>query len=68
MKLGTGESFVFSLSSFLCVNDEGAAKLGSGVMKMKTRGRKGVDIGRSKMAGATGGPADHVQGEGDGNE
>jgi hypothetical protein len=51
VRLDVGESLVFSPSSFLCLNGEGRQKLGTGVMKMKTRGRKGLDIGKSGMAG-----------------
>ena len=51
VKLSVGESLVISPSSFLCSNGEGRQKLGTDVMKMKTRGRKGIDIGKSRMAG-----------------
>lgn len=51
VKLNAGESLVFSPSSFLCLDHQGKGKLGTGVMKMKTRGRKGIDSGKSKMAG-----------------
>jgi hypothetical protein len=49
VKLNTGESLVFSPSSFLCLDHEGKKKLGTGVVKMKTRGRKDIDSGKSKM-------------------
>lgn len=48
--LNTGESFVFSPSSYLCVEDEKARKLASGSVRMKTRLRIGADRGQSKMA------------------
>ncbi len=51
VKLGTGESFVFSPSSFVCLEGGKEARLGTGVMRMKTRKRGGRDLGRSKMAG-----------------
>ena len=50
-KLRVGESFVFSPTSFVCVNDQGEKKLGTEFMKMTTRRRKGVDSGKSKLAG-----------------
>jgi hypothetical protein len=52
VNLNAGQSLVFSPSSFLCLDDDGKGKLGTGFMKMKTRTRKGVDSGRSKMAGS----------------
>ncbi|KAK5166971.1 uncharacterized protein LTR77_007700 [Saxophila tyrrhenica] len=51
VNLATGESFVFSPTSFVCVKDGKEEKLGTGVMKVKTRKREGRDLGRSKMAG-----------------
>ena len=51
VKLNAGQSLVFSPSSFLCLDEKGKNKLGTGFMKMKTRTRKGVDSGNSKMAG-----------------
>lgn len=51
VRLNVGQSLVFSPSSFVCLDKEGAKKLGTGYMKMKTRTRKGIDIGKSKMAG-----------------
>jgi len=48
--LQVGESLVFSPSSYVCVKDSEASKLGSGVMKMMTRSRRGVDAGKSAMA------------------
>lgn len=50
VNLGTGESLVFSASSYLCVEEGMAKKLGSRVVRMKTRRRVGVDGGASKMA------------------
>lgn len=54
VELNTGESFVFSPSSYLCVENGKARKLGSGIVKMKTRLRQGEDGGKSKMAGGAG--------------
>ena len=54
VKLNAGQSLVFSPSAFLCLDETGRSKLGRGFMKMKTRTRKGVDSGRSKMAGGNG--------------
>ena len=51
MELETGESLVFSPSSFVCIKDGVAAKLETGVLKMKTRRGKGVDGGASVLAG-----------------
>lgn len=51
VRLNVGESLVFSPSSFVCMDNEVANKLGTGYMKMKTRSRKGIDFGKSKMAG-----------------
>ncbi len=53
VNLGTGESFVFSPSSFLCFKDGKEGVLGADMVKMKTRSRTGKDLGRSKMAGET---------------
>ena len=50
VELGTGESFVFSPSSYLLCKDGEAKKLGSGILKMKTRKRRGDDGGKSRMA------------------
>jgi hypothetical protein len=50
VNLGTGESFVFSPSSYVCLEEGKEKMLGTGVMKMKTW-REGKDLGRSKMAG-----------------
>ena len=50
--LNAGQSLVFSPSSFVCLDHEGRKKLGTGVMKMKTRIRKGIDSGKSRMAGS----------------
>lgn len=49
--LGTGESFVFSPTSFVCLADGQVKKLGSRSLKMRTRKRDGVDSGQSKLAG-----------------
>lgn len=54
VKLNAGQSLVFSPSSFLYLDQDGRSKLGTGFMKMKTRTRKGVDSGKSKMAGGNG--------------
>ncbi|KAK3717395.1 hypothetical protein LTR37_005784 [Vermiconidia calcicola] len=51
VSLGTGESFVFATSSFLCLEDGKEKMLATKVMKMKTRTKQGPDTGRSKMAG-----------------
>lgn len=51
VKLGVGESFVFSPSSYVCADGEREQKLGIGFMRMKTRSKKGVDSGLSKLAG-----------------
>lgn len=51
VKLNAGQSLVFSPSSFLCLDENERSKLGADFMKMKTRPRKGVDSGKSKMAG-----------------
>lgn len=53
--LGTGESLVFSPSSYLCVEDGAARKLTSGMVRMKTRQRVGEDGGQSKMSRAADG-------------
>ncbi|KAK5136812.1 hypothetical protein LTR08_002108 [Meristemomyces frigidus] len=45
-----GESLVFSPSAYVCVVGTEAKKLGSGVVKMKTRMRQGADSGMSKLA------------------
>jgi len=59
--LKVGESLVFSPSSYIGLKNEGGPeKLGSSVMKMKTRMRMGADGGRSVLAIARDG------GEGDG--
>ena len=50
VELSTGESFLFSPSSYLCVEKGTALKLGSGYLRMKTRLRISDDGGRSKMA------------------
>ena len=49
--LNVGESLVFSPSSFLCLDEDGhAEKVGSRIVKMKTRLRRGVDGGLSVLA------------------
>ncbi|KAK5724421.1 hypothetical protein LTR15_004466 [Elasticomyces elasticus] len=50
LSLPVGESLVFSPASYLCVNDGEPKKLGSGVMRMRTRMRKGGDAGRSLLS------------------
>ena len=52
--LQTGESLVFSPSSFLYFQEGKVGKLGSKVMKMKTRRREGADGGVSILAGDAG--------------
>ena len=49
VNLQVGESLVFAPSSYLCMKHGKAEKLGSGMMKMKTRLRLGVDSGRSLL-------------------
>lgn len=46
-----GEAFVFSPSSYVCMDDETEApkKLGASVLKMQTRIRKGIDGGMSML-------------------
>lgn len=48
--LNTGESIVFSPSSYLCVKDGRPRRLAWGSVRMKTRLRIGHDGGQSKMA------------------
>lgn len=50
VNLDTGESLVFSPSSYLCTDNGQAKKLGTGVVRMRTRLRIGDDGGNSKMA------------------
>ncbi len=50
MGLPVGESLVFSPSSYVSVKDGEPGKLGAGVMRMKTRMRKGGDAGRSVLS------------------
>ena len=50
VKLPVGESLVFSPSSYVCTEQEGPGKLGSAVMAIKTRLRKGGDAGRSVLS------------------
>ena len=50
--LQVGESLVFSPSSFLRVIDDKPEKLGSKVIKMKTRQREGADGGVSVLTEA----------------
>ncbi|KAF2162277.1 hypothetical protein M409DRAFT_27280 [Zasmidium cellare ATCC 36951] len=54
--LNVGESLVFSPSSFVGLEGEERKpkKLGSGILKMKTRLREGIDGGRSIMAAGAG--------------
>lgn len=52
--LDTGESLLFSPSSYLLLHEGQAVKLGSGYLRMKTRLRVGEDGGESKMARAEG--------------
>ena len=54
LNLQVGESLVFAPSSFLCYEDS-AQKLGSNIMKMKTRKREGEDGGKSVLAGGIAG-------------
>ena len=49
--LQVGESLVFAPSSFLCFKENSVVKLGSSIMKMKTRRRQGEDGGKSVLAG-----------------
>ena len=51
--LRVGESFVFSPTSFVCSSNGTPNKLGSGVMKMKTRYRPGEDRGGSVLSSDT---------------
>ncbi|KAK4892451.1 hypothetical protein LTR27_009107 [Elasticomyces elasticus] len=50
LSLPVGESLVFSPASYLCVNDGEPKKLGAGVIRMRTRMRKGGDAGRSLLS------------------
>ncbi|KAK0354541.1 hypothetical protein LTR91_006753 [Friedmanniomyces endolithicus] len=50
MGLPVGESLVFSPSSYVSIRDGEPGKLGAGVMRMKTRMRKGGDAGRSVLS------------------
>ena len=53
--LNVGESLVFSPSSFVRLDGgQKPKKLGSGILRMKTRLREGVDGGRSVMAAGPG--------------
>ncbi|TKA64797.1 hypothetical protein B0A55_10110 [Friedmanniomyces simplex] len=48
--LPVGESLVFSPASYVCMKGGEPEKLGSGVMRMQTRMRKGGDAGRSVLS------------------
>lgn len=61
MALAVRESKVFAPSAFIHLSDNNQpSRLGSGVLRMKTRRRVGVDGGVSVMVGETNGHAQQL--------
>ncbi|KAK3616130.1 hypothetical protein LTR56_026155 [Elasticomyces elasticus] len=50
VNLPVGESLVFSPASYVCMQQDVPGKLGSGVMRLKTRLRRGGDAGESMLS------------------
>ena len=61
MGLAVGESKVFAPGAFIHMSDNNQpSRLGSGVLRMKTRRRVGTDGGVSVMVGETNGTAQEL--------